>query len=210
MGLRAATTAARVFITLIGSATLANYQTALRSITYTNSSDNPSTTPRTVSFVVNDGTNNSTVVTRNINITAVNDAPVVANPITNQTATEDTAFSFALPANTFADVDAGDNLTYSATLENGDSLPSWLTFNGTTFSGTPTNDNVGSLNIKAIASDGTATVSDIFTLAVVSTNVINGTIVADNLTGTVNRDIISGLQDNDTLNGLGDNDTLWW
>ncbi|MBD2520023.1 putative Ig domain-containing protein [Nostoc sp. FACHB-973] len=293
-------------LTLIGSATLANYRTALQSITYTNSSDNPSTTPRTVSFVVNDGTNNSTVVTRNINITAVNDAPVVANPITNQTATEDTAFSFALPANTFADVDAGDNLTYSATLENGDPLPSWLTFNGTTFSGTPTNDNVGSLNIKAIASDGTATVSDvfvlavvntndapvvanpitnqtaredtvfsfalpantfadmdagdnltysatlengdllpswlsfngttfsgtptnnhvgslnikaiasdgtatvsdIFTLAVVSTNVINGTIVADNLTGTVNKDIISGLLGNDTLNGLGDNDTL--
>ncbi|MDZ8069931.1 MAG: hypothetical protein RMY64_30710 [Nostoc sp. DedQUE08] len=63
-------------LTLTGSATVANYQTALRSITYTNSSDNPTTTPRNVSFVVNDGTADSTVVTRNINITAVNDAPV--------------------------------------------------------------------------------------------------------------------------------------
>ncbi|MBG1269058.1 beta strand repeat-containing protein, partial [Nostoc sp. WHI] len=155
---------------LTGSATVANYQTALRSITYTNSSDNPSLTPRTVSFVVDDGTVNSTAVTRNVNITAENDAPVVINPIINQTATEDTAFSFTLPANTFADVDAGDNLTYSATLENGNPIPSWLTFNGTTFSGTPTNDNVGSLNIKVIASDGTATVSDVFVLAVANTN----------------------------------------
>ncbi|MBG1269270.1 ELWxxDGT repeat protein [Nostoc sp. WHI] len=148
-----------------------------------------------------------------LTVVNTNDAPTVANTIADQAATEDTVFSFALPTNTFADVDAGDNLTYSATLENGDPLPSWLSFNGTTFSGIPTNDNVGSLSIKAIASDGTATVSDVFVLAVANNinqtpNVINGTLVADNLTGTVNMDIISGLQGNDTLNGLGDNDTL--
>ncbi|MEH2022944.1 beta strand repeat-containing protein [Nostoc sp.] len=157
-------------LALTGSSSVANYQTALRSITYTNSSNNPSSTPRTVSFVVNDGTANSTAVTRNINITAVNDAPVVTNPIADQIATEDTTFNFSLPANTFADADAGDNLTYSATLENGNPIPSWLTFNGTIFSGTPTNDNVGSLNIKVIASDGTATVSDVFVLTVANTN----------------------------------------
>ena len=156
-------------LTLTGSSTVANYQTALRSITYTNSSDNPSLTPRTVNFIVNDGADSITV-TRTINITAVNDAPVVTNPITDQTATEDSAFSFALPANTFTDVDGVNNLIYTATLENGNSLPSWLTFNGTTFSGTPTNDNVGSLNIKVIASDGTASVSDVFVLRVANTN----------------------------------------
>jgi hypothetical protein len=31
-------------------------------------------------------------------------------------ATEDTAFSLIIPANTFADLDAGDILTFSATL----------------------------------------------------------------------------------------------
>ncbi|MCK7519847.1 MAG: putative Ig domain-containing protein [Ignavibacteriales bacterium] len=43
-------------------------------------------------------------------------------------------FCFQFAANTFADVDVGDTLTYSAT-----GVPSWLTFNaGTrTFSGTP-------------------------------------------------------------------------
>ncbi|OYD92880.1 hypothetical protein CDG76_19380 [Nostoc sp. 'Peltigera membranacea cyanobiont' 210A] len=148
-----------------------------------------------------------------LTVANTNDAPTVANTIADQTATENTAFSFALPANTFSDVDAGDNLVYTATLENGNPLPVWLTFNGTTFSGTPTNNNVGSLNIKVTASDGTATVSDIFALTVANTinqipNVINGTTVADNLTGTVKKDIISGFLGNDTLQGLGDNDTL--
>jgi Domain of unknown function (DUF4347)/Cadherin domain/Bacterial cadherin-like domain len=66
-------------LTLTGSATVANYQTALRSITYVNSSDNPNTTTRTVSFVVNDGAANSTTGTRSISITAVNDAPLVTS-----------------------------------------------------------------------------------------------------------------------------------
>ena len=65
-------------LTLTGTSSVANYQTALRSITYTNSSDNPSISARTVSFVVNDGVSNSVAGTRNINITAVNDAPVLA------------------------------------------------------------------------------------------------------------------------------------
>jgi hypothetical protein len=64
-------------LTLTGSATLANYQSALRSVTYLNTSDNPSTATRTVSFVVNDGTRQQHAATRNIAVTAVNDAPVV-------------------------------------------------------------------------------------------------------------------------------------
>ncbi|MDZ8082174.1 MAG: putative Ig domain-containing protein [Nostoc sp. DcaGUA01] len=199
-------------LTLTGSATVADYQTALRSITYTNSSDNPTTTPRIITFVVNDGATNSNAATRNINITAVNDNPVVANPIADQATTIDTAFNFALPANTFTDVDAG-NLTYTATLANGDSLPGWLTFNGTTFSGTPTTNNVGSLNIKVIASDGTASIDDVFVLTVTDPNnpafnVINGTSSADKISGTQMKDLISGLLGNDSLIGLGDNDTL--
>ncbi|WP_440994704.1 beta strand repeat-containing protein, partial [Cysteiniphilum litorale] len=64
-------------LTLTGSDTLANYQAALRSVTYQNTSDNPSTLARTVSFVVNDGDVNSSAVTSTINVTAVNDAPVM-------------------------------------------------------------------------------------------------------------------------------------
>ena len=46
-------------LTLTGTATVANYQTALQSVTYTNTSQNPTTLARTVQFQVNDGTVNS-------------------------------------------------------------------------------------------------------------------------------------------------------
>uniref|UniRef100_UPI0012E03D0B DUF4347 domain-containing protein n=1 Tax=Myxosarcina sp. GI1 TaxID=1541065 RepID=UPI0012E03D0B len=64
-------------VTLTGSATLANYQTAIRAVTFSNTSDNPSTTPRTVTVVVNDGETNSNTATTTINVTAVNDPPVL-------------------------------------------------------------------------------------------------------------------------------------
>ena len=108
-----------------------------------------------------------------ITVENVNDAPIVANLIADQNAKQGTAFNFQIPTNTFTDIDAGDVLTYSATLENGNALPSWLTFNSTTrtFSGTPTNDNVGNLNVKAIATDKAGvTVSDIFTITIENVN----------------------------------------
>ncbi len=66
-------------LTLTGSATVAQYQAALRSITYTNSSETPSTLTRTMSFTVNDGSANSNTQTRDINVASVNDAPVLDN-----------------------------------------------------------------------------------------------------------------------------------
>ena len=45
-----------------------------------------------------------------------NDAPTVAQPLADQNATEGAAFSYVVPSSTFADVDAGDTLTYAAKL----------------------------------------------------------------------------------------------
>lgn len=64
-------------LTLTGSDTLVRYQTALRTVKYTNTSNAPSTLQRTVSFTVYDGALNSVAATRDINITAVNDQPVL-------------------------------------------------------------------------------------------------------------------------------------
>ncbi|WP_019499612.1 choice-of-anchor D domain-containing protein [Pseudanabaena sp. PCC 6802] len=64
-------------ITLTGSASLANYSTALHQIAYTNTSDNPNTATRTVSYTVNDGDVNSNTVTRDINVQPVNDPPAL-------------------------------------------------------------------------------------------------------------------------------------
>ena len=69
-----------------------------------------------------------------------------------QIAVVDRAFNFTFPSAIFSDPDAGDTLTYSATLVNGD-LPSWLTVNSTTgkFTGKP--DTIGNLDIQLIATD---------------------------------------------------------
>ncbi|MDD1428695.1 SGNH/GDSL hydrolase family protein, partial [Dolichospermum sp. ST_sed9] len=102
-----------------------------------------------------------------------------------------------------------DLVKYSATLENGNALPSWLTFNSTTrtFSGTPTNSDVGNLNIAVTATDKAgATVSDVFTLSISS--MIIGTSGKDIITGTPNNDQLEGLDGNDSLFGLAGNDTL--
>jgi VCBS repeat-containing protein len=64
-------------LTLSGTASPATYQTALRSITYTNPSENPSTLTRSFGFQVRDTANNlSPTVSRNMNVTSVNDAPI--------------------------------------------------------------------------------------------------------------------------------------
>jgi hypothetical protein len=108
-----------------------------------------------------------------VTVTAVNDIPTVVNSLPNQSAAEDVPFSFPLPANTFSDVDAGSSLAYTATLSNGNALPSWLTFNAATrtFTGTPLNGMVGSLDIRVTATDEVgANVSDTFNLAIANTN----------------------------------------
>ena len=98
-----------------------------------------------------------------------NAAPTVANEIPNQSATAGTAFSFQFAANTFADADTGDTLSYTATKGDDSDLPAWLTFTaGTrTFAGTPPAADVGTLSVKVTADDGDGgTVSDTFDIVV--------------------------------------------
>ncbi|MFA7351760.1 MAG: Ig-like domain-containing protein [Methylotenera sp.] len=63
-------------VTLTGNASLAAYQDAIRAVTFSSTSENPSTTPRVITVVVNDGNANSNVATATINVVAINDAPV--------------------------------------------------------------------------------------------------------------------------------------
>ncbi|MDE8741999.1 Ig-like domain-containing protein [Pectobacterium polaris] len=101
-----------------------------------------------------------------------NTAPV-ANGIGNQSASQGSAFTFTLPANAFVDNDAGDSLTYRASLSDGSALPSWLVFNPQTqtFSGTPQNADVGSLAIRITATDkNSVSVSSDFTVVVNNVN----------------------------------------
>jgi Bacterial Ig domain/Bacterial cadherin-like domain len=76
LGITGVWTPATGTLTLSGSSSVANYQTALRSVAYANTSENPSTASRTVTWIANDGTDPSTPVFSTINVTAVNDPPV--------------------------------------------------------------------------------------------------------------------------------------
>lgn len=120
-----------------------------------------------------------------------NTPPSVADAISDQNATADKGFSFTFDANTFVDADPAEKLIYTATLVNGDPLPSWLSFDAITrtFSGTPRDEDVGSIVVKVTATDKSNTsVSDEFTLAVEDTN--------DAPTAVSLENIVSSLSEN--------------
>ncbi|NGP87819.1 DUF2341 domain-containing protein [Fodinibius halophilus] len=68
-------------LTLSGNATPAEYEAALRSVTFENSSSSPSQSPRTIEFKVNDGTDDSNVQSRQIYIPSINDLSADINNV---------------------------------------------------------------------------------------------------------------------------------
>ncbi|PQO25676.1 hypothetical protein C5Y96_22920 [Blastopirellula marina] len=64
-------------LTLTGSDTLANYELVLKSLTYNNTSDDPTVLDRTIQISVNDGGLSSPLVVSTISVVSVNDAPTV-------------------------------------------------------------------------------------------------------------------------------------
>jgi VCBS repeat-containing protein len=138
-------------------------------------------------FRANDGSTNSNVATVNLAVAAVNDAPVVATPLADQSSAEDAAVSFTLPAGSFTDVDNA-TLALSATLTNGTALPAWLSFNAATgaFSGTPPLNFNGDLSITVTATDsGGLSASSAFALNITP---VNDAAVAANGTASGNED----------------------
>jgi hypothetical protein len=95
--------------------------------------------------------------------------PVVTNQTPTETVTEGQAFSFTLASNTFTDPQ-NEALTLTATLANGQPLPSGVNFNGTTrtFSGTAPSI-VENLSVKVTATDtSNLSASETFALDVVA------------------------------------------
>ena len=108
-----------------------------------------------------------------VNVKDENDAPTVSNAISDQTISEDSVLSFQLPPNIFSDEDKDDILTYTSTLSDGSTHPAWLLFDSTTrtFSGTPVNTDVGTIDIQITATDtGLASASTNFSITVLNSN----------------------------------------
>ena len=123
-------------------------------------------------YTLSDGNGGTATATVTINITPVNDAPIISG-IPDTTVDEDSAYSFTPAA---SDVD-GDALTFSITNQ-----PSWASFNTNTgaLTGTPTNDDVGDdTGIVISVDDGAGPVAlASFDIEVVNTNdapIISGT-----------------------------------
>jgi Putative Ig domain/Secretion system C-terminal sorting domain/WD40-like Beta Propeller Repeat len=97
----------------------------------------------------------------------INFPPYLKNLIPNQTTKKGSLFNYQVPDSTFIDDNGNNTLSYTASLSNGNPLPSWLNFNPNTktFSGTP--DTAGIFKIKVMATDtAKASVSAQFTLTI--------------------------------------------
>ncbi|MER2512366.1 MAG: calcium-binding protein [Nitrosomonas ureae] len=138
-----------------------------------------------------------------------NQAPHLQVALPDQMAVAGENFSYIMNPDTFADPD-GDRLAYSATLIDGSSLLTWLSFDAATgtISGTP--DASGKLSVMITAKDtGDLTAEDIFDIDISSPDIdITGTSGADKLTGGSGNDTLNGLAGNDVLHGNAGNDWL--
>ncbi|MBF8274216.1 MAG: hypothetical protein HW380_3321, partial [Magnetococcales bacterium] len=159
-------------LTLTGSDTVANYEAALRSVTYLNSSDAPDTSDRTIRFSVQDGAQEAVPVETSISPVAINDPTMVLNGVANQTAVQGQPFTYQVAEDAFMDFD-GDVLSWTVTQGDGSALPAWLDYHASTptFFGTPGNADVGEWTIRVTATDTSGTsASDEFVIAVGNVN----------------------------------------
>ncbi|MDE0767857.1 MAG: putative Ig domain-containing protein, partial [Opitutaceae bacterium] len=147
-----------------------------------------------ITITATDASGKSTSQTFRLNIENINDAPTFTQ-ISNLETDEDA--SFKLEASDHfndKDLEYGDTLNYTATLEDGSQLPIWLSIDpqSGTLSGTPENEDVESLNIRITASDGEAQSEQTFSLQINNTN-DGPTVVADIVDQTVDEDAAFSL-----------------
>jgi VCBS repeat-containing protein len=137
-------------LTLTGTATLADYQTALRDVKYANTSDKPDAAPRTVTWVATDGAASSTGATSTITIVPVNDAPVITGQSDlNLSMLEDGNREIVLADLVVTDPDNAYPAGFTLTVGDGANY----THIGNTI--TPAADFTGSLTVPVVVNDGT-------------------------------------------------------
>ncbi len=174
-------------LTLSGTKIVSTYQNVIRTITYHNTSESPSTDTRTITVSVNDGTSNSIGATRDITVTQINDAG---------------AFGGDVSATTNEDVGTAGSVTFTDSID-GYSVNNF-TINTVASNGTATIDNAGNWTYSPSANYHGA---DSFTVQVtdddgnVETQVINITINAISDSGTFGGDLIATTNEDVTTTG---------
>ena len=154
-----------------GTATTAQWQAALRAVTYTNTSETPTTADRTVSFTISDGTASSSAAEKTVSVTAVNDTPfhmsLSAVSVTENTAVDTTVGTFAA-----ADADYSA-FTYALVSGPGDTDNDSFTITGDALvlAVSPDYETQSSYSILVCATDdGGASLNKVFTITVTDVN----------------------------------------
>ena len=189
-----------ITVNLTGTASLADYQTALQAITFDSASQDPSVVARIIQTTVNDGFVESDPVTTTINVSAVNDAPIgnADSVITNFGANQVfTIPEWALLANDTDAEGAPLNIT-GATITTGSLASLLLGTDSITVSDNATAN--GSFNYTV--SDGT--LSDLTNTVTVTRDITPATV-----TGTGDANIIIGDGTASTFDGQGGNDIIF-
>ena len=170
-----------------------NFDAATRTFSGTPGNDDVGTLDIEISARGKGGSVNQHLALHVIN---VNDAPQIDAAIADYTGESGKPLQYRIPANAFKDIDKDDTLTLSAKLENGEPLPSWLTFDEKTgqFSGTPPSAHTANTwRIAVTATDNAgAQVSQTFSLitTAAATNIIRGTGKESIIQGTAGNDTI--------------------
>ena len=90
-----------------------------------------------------------------IDVTNVNDPPVLAEPLPTQIVPPSTTLNYQMSETAFSDPDPGDRLAFGAVLDDDQPLPFWLNFNASTRTVTAVADVVvpGTYRLRITASD---------------------------------------------------------
>lgn len=147
-----------------GSATVAQWQAALQSVTFAVGGDNPATTTRTLSWTVSDGTTTSSAGTSSVSVTGVNDAPTLTAGTTSSPIYTEGASSGVqvFSGTTISAVESGQNiagltLTVSGVSNGANEI---LTIGGNAVVLTNGNSvSIGAQTVTVSVASGTATVT---------------------------------------------------
>ncbi|MET0099237.1 Ig-like domain-containing protein [Limnospira platensis] len=196
-------------LSLSGSASFANYQTAISRVFYNNTLNRPDTTNRIVTVVVNDGSDDSNEPRTTIDILLINRPPVAVDygPVYTNARTQ---FSFN-PVSNDTDPDE-DPLTLESIRGTSDFAlvtPSGNFINYTRLSNDTLTDEFSYVINDGQGGTATAMISvEWLPRPTDDPQTVTGGEFGDFLTGGAGNDTLIGLGGNDTLLGLGGNDTL--
>ncbi|WP_026600982.1 autotransporter-associated beta strand repeat-containing protein [Methylomonas sp. 11b] len=160
------------------TATLAQWQAALRAVTYTDGSDNPNTANRTVSVAVNDGSANSSAASQTLTVSAVNDAPTAIALSATTASTYDSGSNIAIGSLSRTDVDGGGPTYSIVSVDANTSGATYDLFNisgATLRAASPSTTTPGNYTVVIRVNDGDNNYDQSFTITVSNTLVVDTT-----------------------------------